>query len=152
MGKRLAVGGGIAALVAAAGLGGMAIAGDGDSRQAGPREVAAPMTATKEGPVTRAGAGGTIQTFYLTNEVIPDEGEDLVSGPRCPRKAGDAIGGGAATDGGIDLVYLSQANPQTLETSARAYYVGIEDVSDENGPSAGAIIEIQCAKGIRVEK
>ena len=55
MKKRMIVGGGIAALIVAAGFGGMAIAGDGDEREAGPRIVAEPMTATKAGPVTRAG-------------------------------------------------------------------------------------------------
>ena len=152
MRKRLIVGGGISVLIAAGGLGGVAIGGNGDARDAGPREVAEPMTAAKAGPVTRAG-GATIQTFYLPQQVVPDETDpDPVVPVRCPRKAGGAIGGGAATDVGIDLIYLSQANPETLETSARTYYVGVEDVSDENGPGAGAIVEVHCAKGIDVKK
>ena len=109
------VGSGMAALIAAAGFGGMAIAGDGDEREAGPRILAEPMTAKKAGPVMRAG-GAKIQTFYLSQAVDPPENSGTVVGPKCPNNAGNAIGGGAATDQGIVVSYLSQIRPSNGET------------------------------------
>ena len=149
MRKRVVVGAGVIA-AAAATWAGIAIAGDDNARDLDGRSVAEPMTATKEGPVTRAGRNGTIQTFYLRDEVVPEEGGDAVVGPRCPRREGEAIGGGAATRQGVDLVYLSQLNPETLESSPRVYYVGVEDVDAD--PGAGAFVEVHCAKGIAVRK
>jgi hypothetical protein len=150
MGKRAIIGGGIAAVVAAAGFGGMAIAGDNGEREAGPRVVAEPMAATKAGPVTRAGGGAKIQTFYLQNEVVPAEGEGTVAGPKCPKGEGSAIGGGAATAEGIVVSYLSQIRPSNGTRSDRVYWVGVDDNAGDVG--AGAIIEVHCAKGIGVKK
>lgn len=150
--KRLIVGAGIATVATAAMLGGMAIAGGDSSRELERTVVAGPAPAMKAGPVVRAGAGGgkTIQTFYVADLLVPPDGEGVVIGPRCPRNAGDAIGGGASTDIGIDLSYLSQLNPDNLRTAPRAYYVGVDDNGGD--PGAGAIVEIQCAKGIEVKK
>jgi hypothetical protein len=151
MKKGMFVGGGVAALIVAVGFGGMAIAGDGDEREAGPRILAEPMTATKAGPVMRAG-GATIQTFYLSQAVDPPEDSGTVVGPKCPNNAGNAIGGGAATDEGIVVSYLSQIRPSNGETKGPVYWVGVDDNSTTNGANADALIEVQCAKGLRVKK
>lgn len=151
MRKRLIVGGGIAALVTAATLGGMAIAGGIDERQEGPRLVAEPMVATEKGPVTRAG-GATITTLYLSDAVAPPEDEGVVTGITCPRTAGKAIGGGAATDVGIVISYLSQIRPSNGNIADRTYWIGVDDNSTTNSPTADAILEVHCAKGIRVRK
>jgi hypothetical protein len=150
MKRRTLAGGGLAALAAAAGFGGLAIAGDDGSRELAERKVAETRTATQAGPVTRAGAGKKIQTFYDPDELVPGAGDEAVVGLRCPRGEGNAIGGGAATRQGVDIVYLSQLNPETFETSPRAYYVGIEN---EDGAAAnGAFIEVYCAERIAVRK
>ena len=149
MSKRLIIGGGIAALVGAATFGGMAIAGGGDEREAGPRVVAEPMVATEQGRVTRAG-GATITTLYLRDEIVPPEGSGTVVGPKCPRSAGKAIGGGAATDEGIVVSYLSQIRPSNGDIQARTYWVGVDDNAGAVG--AGATVEVHCAKGLEVKK
>jgi hypothetical protein len=151
MSKRIIVGSGIAALFAATGFGGMAIAGDGDEREAGPRILAEPMTATKAGPVTRAGKA-TIQTFYLSEPIDPPEDSGTVVGPQCPNNAGSAIGGGAATGQGIVVSYLSQLRPSNAETKPRIYWVGVDDNSTTNDAGASALIEVHCAKGLKVKK
>ena len=149
--KRVTVAGGLAALVAAAGFGGMAIAGDGDEREAGRTIVAEPLTATKAGPVTRAG-GATIQTFYLTQPLDPPENAGTVVGAQCPRNEGKAIGGGAATSEGIVLSYLAQIRPSDGDVKDRVYWVGVDDNSSGNAADAGAFVEVHCAKGLRVRK
>jgi hypothetical protein len=151
MKKGVIVSGGVAALVVAAGFAGMAIAGDGDQREAGPRIVAEPMTATKAGPITRAG-GATISTFYLSETVDPPENGGTVVGATCPQKEGKAIGGGAATSNGIVVGYLSQIRPSNGERAAGVYWVGVDDNSTTNAADADAIIEVHCAKGLKVRK
>ena len=146
--KRLTLGCGVAVLVAGATLGGMAVAGDGNDREAGATAVAGPFEATKAGPTTRAG-GATIQTFYLPDQVVPGEGDGLVTGLDCPR--GNAISGGAATDEGIVVSYLSQLRPSQLGVSKKRYWVGVDDNSTEN-EGAGAYLEVHCARGLRVKK
>ena len=130
----------------------MAIAGGGDSRDLERAIVAKPVATEKAGPAVRGAAGQVIQTFYVQNKVVPESRDDPVFGPRCPRNAGSAIDGGAATEQGIDLIYMSQLSPSNLESSPRTYYVGIEDVSNANSANAGAFLEVQCAKGITVRK
>ena len=152
MKKGMFIGGGVAALIAAAGFGGMAIAGDGDQREAGPRIVAEPMVATQKGPVTRAGNGVKITTFYVTQPVDPPENSGTVIGPQCPSKEGNAIGGGASTSQGIVISYLSQLRPSNQEIKSRVYWVGVDDNSTTNDPGANAIVEVHCAKGIKVDK
>jgi hypothetical protein len=149
MKKRLIAGGGVAALAAAAGFGAVAIAGDDGEREAGPRVLAEPMVATERGPVTRAG-GATITTLYVQDEVVPPEGSGKVVGAKCPRSAGRAIGGGAATDEGIVVSYLSQIRPSNGDVDARTYWVGVDD--NAGAPGAGAVAEVHCAKGLRVRK
>ncbi len=151
MSRRIIVGSGIAALIAAAGFGGMAIAGDGDEREAGPRILAEPMTATKAGPVTRSGEA-KIQTFYLSEPIDPPENSGTVVGPQCPNNAGSAIGGGAATGQGIVVSYLSQIRPSNATIKDRIYWVGVDDNSATNEADAGALIEVHCAKGLKVKK
>jgi hypothetical protein len=151
MKKGAFIGGGVAALIVAAGFGGMAVAGDGDQREAGPRILAKPMTATKEGPITRSG-GATIQTFYISQPVDPPENAGTVVGPKCPKNAGNAIGGGAATGNGIVVSYLSQIRPSNGETKGPVYWVGVDDNSATNDTDASALIEVHCAKGLKVEK
>lgn len=150
MRKRLIACAGVAAVTAGAAFGGLAIAGGDNSRELERTVVAKPITAKKAGPVVRAGGGATIQTFYIRNEVVPPDGQGIVAAIRCPKNAGNAIGGGAATEIGIDLSYLSQRNPETLRSSPRAYYVGVDDNGGADG--AGALVEVQCAKGLRVKK
>src|SRR5688500_783778 len=150
MSKRSAMGGVLATLAAAvASFGAVAIAGGGEGREAGPRIVAEPMLATEQGPVTRAG-DATITTLYLQNEIVPPEGSGTVVGPTCPRRAGKAIGGGAATDEGIVVSYLSQIRPSNGDIRERTYWVGVDDNAGAVG--AGATIEVHCAKGLEVKK
>jgi hypothetical protein len=151
MKKRMTVGAGMAVAIAAAGFGGMAIAGGDDERKAGPRHVAEPMVATEKGSAMRAG-GATITTLYLNETVDPPENEGVVSGVSCPRRFGKAIGGGAATDQGIVVSYLSQIRPSNGNIAGRTYWIGVDDNSTTNGDTADATIEVHCAKGLRVEK
>jgi hypothetical protein len=151
MKKRMTVGAGMAAVIAAAGFGGMAIAGVGDERMEGPREIAEPMVATEKGSAMRAG-GATITTLYLNDTVDPPEDEGIVSGVSCPRRFGKAIGGGAATDEGIVVSYLSQIRPSNGNIAGRTYWIGVDDNSTTNGATADATIEVHCAKGLKVRK
>jgi hypothetical protein len=147
MKKQMIVGAAIMALTAGAAMGGIAIAGGGTEREAGPRVVAEPLTATEKGPATRAG-GATIQTYYLEERVVPDDGQGIVTGLSCPK--GNAIGGGAATSEGIVVSYLSQLRPSNFNVSRRTYWVGVDD--NAGGAGAGATLEVHCAKGIDVKK
>lgn len=152
MKKGMLVGGGLVALVAAAGFGGMAIAGGDGEREAGPRVVAEPMVAARKGPATRAG-GAKITTFYLGSAVVPPEGAGTVVGPRCPDREGKAIGGGAATEEGIVVSYLSQIRPNNGNRLGDTYWVGVDDNSaDPQNAGNGAIVEVHCAKGLKVRK
>jgi hypothetical protein len=150
MKRRIVVGGMIAALIGAAGYGGMAIAGSGSDREAARTVVAEPITATRKGPVVRK-AGAKITTLYVAQPVNPPEDGGTVIGARCPKKFGKAIGGGAATSKGIVISYLSQI-PINGDPKDRVYFVGVDDNSTENEANAGAVIEVHCAKGIKVAK
>ena len=147
MKKRVLVGAGIATLIVGGVTGGLAIAGGGTEREAGPRVVAEPLTATKKGPATRAG-GATIQTYYLEDPVVPGEDQGVVTGLTCPK--GNAIGGGAATSVGVVVSYLSQLRPSNFNVSKKTYWVGVDNVTGAAG--AGATLEVHCAKGIDVKK
>lgn len=147
MKKWMLVGAGIATLIAGAAMGGMAIAGGGTEREAGPRVVAEALTATEKGPATRA-RGATIQTYYLEDRVVPADGQGIVTGLSCPK--GNAIGGGAATSEGIVISYLSQLRPSNFNVSRKTYWIGVDDNAGEAG--AGATLEVHCAKGIDVKK
>jgi hypothetical protein len=84
--------------------------------------------------------------------VVPDEGGGTVIGPRCPDNEGRAIGGGAATEEGIILSYLSQLRPNG-DRKGDTYWVGVDDnSSDVENAGNGAIIEVHCAKGLKVDK
>jgi hypothetical protein len=152
MRRRIAAGVGIAVLAVAAGFGGMAVAGDNGEREAGPRVVAEPLTASESGPALRAGGGPKIRTFYLPQAVDPPEDGGQVAGAKCPKGEGSAIGGGAATSEGIVVSYLSQIRPSNGDRADRVYWIGVDDNSAENPDTASAIIEVHCAKGIKVQK
>ena len=149
MKKRMMVSAGVAALVAGAGFGAMAVAGGDNEREAARVVTAEPSKNLRAGPSRRAG-GSEIQTFYLQNEVVPPEGLGEMRGLKCPRDEGNAIGGGARTDVGIVTSYLSQLSPSTGETAKRVYYVGVDD--NAGAPGAGAILEVHCAEKITVKK
>ena len=87
-----------------------------------------------------------------TSLVPPEEGGGVVQPIRCPRGAGNPIAGGARTAQGIVVAYLSRARPDNGRTPDRTYFVGIEDIDSDNDPESGALVEVQCAKGIRVRR
>jgi hypothetical protein len=152
----------VGALTGAVALGGGAFAGmtiAGPSGIGEPRELAEPAvaepvtgTAARETRARARGGRATIDFFYAADDIVPANGEGLVQPIRCPRSAGNPIGGGARTGDGIVIAYLSRANPATGNTPPRTYFVGVEDVdvSPDTNPGAGALIEVQCAKGMRV--
>jgi hypothetical protein len=146
-----------AALIGAGVLAGMSVAGSNGVGE--PRETVAPVVAK---PVTgvpvreTAARGGprrgpVIDFFYAVTPLIPPEGGGAVQPIRCPRRAGNPIGGGARTAEGIVVSYLSRANPETGATPRRTYFVGVDDNSSDPGQAGnGALIEVQCAKRLRV--
>jgi hypothetical protein len=134
---------------------GMSLAGSNELVE--PREVAAPAVLE---PVTGVQARGSerqarrrkgpvIDFFYARAPIVPPEGGGVVQPIRCPRKAGNPIAGGARTSVGIVVSYLSRANPSTTATPPRTYFVGVDDVTGD--PGAGALIEVQCARGLKVK-
>jgi hypothetical protein len=139
---------------------GIAVAGPGGIGK--PRETATPVVGK---PVTAVAArdtrargrrrSPTIDFFYSRTPIVPENGEGFVQPIRCPRGAGNPIGGGARTAEGIVIAYLSRAHPVTGRTPDRTYFVGVEDVDggdpDPNA-GAGALTEVQCAKGLRVKR
>jgi hypothetical protein len=150
-----------AALVAAGTLAGMSIAGSngvGEPRDALAPVVAKPVTGVPGRETAARGGrrrGPVIDFFYARDAVIPDDLEGLVQPIRCPRGAGQPIGGGARTGEGIVVAYLSRAHPSTGETPSRTYFVGVEDVdtgTPDPNEGAGAVVEVQCAKGMRVKR
>jgi hypothetical protein len=136
----------------------ISLAGSGEIGE--PRETAAPVIAKPITGVARRGAvergrrrGPTIDFFYSrANLVPPEEGGGVVQPIRCPRGAGNPIGGGARTAQGIVVAYLSRARPDNGRTPDRTYFVGIEDVDSDNDPESGALVEVQCAKGLTVRR
>jgi hypothetical protein len=128
--------------------------GIGEPREVGEPVVAKPVTGVPARGAEARGGGKrrrpTIDFFYSRTPLIPTATES-VQPIRCPRGAGQPIGGGARTAIGIVVAYLSRANPQTGATPPRTYFVGVEDVSETNDPEAGAFVEVQCAKGMRVK-
>lgn len=154
----------VAVALGAATVGGGALAGvslAGADGGGAPRDVTTPVVGK---PVTAVAARGTygrgrrrgptINFFYSRMPIVPENGGGFVQPIRCPRGAGQPIGGGARTAKGIVIAYLSRANPVTGNTPDRTYFVGVEDVDVEpdTNPEAGALAEIQCAKGMRVRR
>lgn len=150
MKRKLALGAGLMAFGGIATVGGIAIAGTESDRELERTVVAEPITATEPGPITRGKNTPVIQTFYAQDLVTPPEGGGVVLGLQCPKNAGGAIGGGAATQEGIVVSYLSQLNPDDLTSSKRVYYIGVDHNSGPQG--AGAILEVHCAKKVKVKK
>ena len=161
MRKRMMLGAAGAALLAAGALAGMTLAdpeGIGAPREVADVVVAAPVTGVAARPTDRPrGARArrprpTIDFFYARNDLVPPEQGGLVQPIRCPRRAGNPVGGGARTAQGIVISYLSRVNPATGATPSRTYFVGVDDNStlpEQEG--AGALVEVQCAKGMRVK-
>jgi hypothetical protein len=144
-----------AALIVGAGLAGMSLAGSDEltiERPAAEQAVLEPVTATERahgaGDIdSRRGRGGpVINYFYSSSPVAPG----FVQPIRCPRRAGSPIGGGARTSQLVTISYLSRAHPQTGNTPARTYFVGVDALPGAD-PEANAFIEVQCAKGVRVK-
>ena len=144
-----------AALIAGGWLAGMSLAGSDELESERPvtdKAVLEPVTATERVP----GAGDThtrvkrrkavIDFFYSSTPVAPG----FVQPIRCPRSAGNPIGGGARTSQLITISYLSRAHPTTGATPARTYFVGVDALPGAD-PAANAFIEVQCAKGLKVK-
>jgi hypothetical protein len=152
--SRMTLGGiGVGALIVGAGLAGLSLAGSSgltSERPIAEPAVLAPVTATERfagGSRQRGGRGGpAIDFFYSSTPVDPG----FVQPIRCPRRAGNPIGGGARTSQLITISYLSRANPQTGNTPKRTYFVGVDALPGAD-PEANAFIEVQCAKGLRVK-
>lgn len=138
------------ALVAAGVVTGASIAGGGSERATTEPVLAAPLFA--ERPAARASGKrrrAVIQFFYAKRATVPAEGGSIVQPVKCPKGTGQPVSGGARTAQGIDLVYLSRAHPDG-SVPVRTFFVGIEDVSDSNPPGSGALVEVACARGIKV--
>jgi hypothetical protein len=147
------------ALAGAGTFAGLTLAGPGaggESREVAEAAVAHPVTGVP-GRDAQARGGGrrgpTIDFFYAREDIVPADGGGLVQPLRCPRGAGQPIAGGARTGNGIVIAYLSRAHPTTGNTPARTYFIGVEDIdtgAPDPNPGAGALVEIQCAKGMKV--
>lgn len=154
MRKRISLGAAGVALAATTAFTAVSLAGGGaagESREAAPTVVAKAAVAREPGPVVRAGGGATIQSFYFAEPTVPPEGGGAVQGARCPRKAGNPISGGASTSEGIVISYLSRIRPGSSNTRPSTYFVGVDDNSTSNPAGSGAIIEVSCAKGLKVK-
>ncbi len=122
----------------------------GEKREVVERVAVERVTASERGPVVRSGRRGPKITFFFSpTPLVPAEGGGRLVKVRCPDGEGVAIDGGARTSQGIVLSYLSKGSPSG-RSSEKSYYVGIDDNSPSNDPGAGAFVEVQCAKGIRV--
>jgi hypothetical protein len=147
-------GGAVVATVAFAGMSLARPDGAGEAREVAEPVVAKPVTGVPARGAQARGGGRrrpTIDFFYARNDTVPpEEGGGIVQAIRCPRGAGKPIGGGARTAVGIVIAYLSRAHPQSGNTPPRTYFVGIEDVEGDNPAGSGALVEVQCAKGMRV--
>jgi hypothetical protein len=150
----LAVAGTGVALVSGVSAFAFAIGDDGfpgQARQAADeRIVAQPLTAREKGSVLSKGAGGpTIATYFAQQATIVPADDYVLQEIRCPRRAGEAIDGGARTSEGIVISYLSKGSPDG-DVNDRSYYVGLDDNSATNPGDAGGFVEVVCAKGIAV--
>ncbi len=152
MRKKFLIGAGAAALLAG-GAGGLAIAGGGfpgEKRLVAERVEVESIVARDKGPVLRGSKGGPkISFFFARTATVPEEGSGRLVEIKCPRNEGAAINGGARTSEGIVLGYLSKGSPEG-DLSARTFYVGVDDASSTNEVGAGAFVEVQCAKGIKL--
>ncbi len=138
-------------LVAGAGAFALAEGGfPGDARTVAERVEVGPVVARDEGPVVKGTrAKPTIATYFAQSPTVPPEGGGSVVEIKCPPNTGTAIAGGARTSVGIVLSYLSKGSPQG-DSSKRSYYVGVDDNSGTNAAGAGGLVEVQCAKDIKV--
>jgi hypothetical protein len=158
MSKRFLLALGAAALMIAAAFAGMSIAGASSDEAARHVTQLKTMTAVPNAPGTAArptrkakGKKATVQTFYAPQAVVPNEGEGIVVGLKCPKGKGEPIGGGASTNTGIVISWLARVGLNG-KTKARTYFIGVDDNSDEPGQAgAGALLEVQCAKNFAVK-
>jgi len=141
----------IGAALIAGGVAGMSLAGSDEltiERPVAEDAVLEPVTATERLPGAReirSRRGPVIDYFYSSSPVAPG----FVQPIRCPRRAGNPIGGGARTSQLITISYLSRAHPQTGNTPPRTYFVGVDALPGAD-PEANAFIEVQCVKGVKV--
>lgn len=154
------LGGGTIAVALLAGgvLAGTTIAGnDGEPQATGEVAVAEPIVAAPVAREAAAAAKGkrkkkpTVRYFQASVATVPPEGGGVVQPITCPPGQGEPIAAGAQTTIGLVINYLSRINPETQELPPQTYFVGVEDVSDTNQPGSGALVEVQCAKNIRVD-
>ena len=145
---------GVAALLAT-GAGAFAIAQDGfpgEERTVAERIHVGPVVAREPGPVVKGTrTRPTIATYFAQSATVPPEGGGSVVEVKCPPNTGTAIAGGARTSVGIVLSYLSKGSPGG-NSSKRGYFVGVDDNSSTNAAGAGGLVEVQCAKDIRVPR
>jgi hypothetical protein len=85
-----------------------------------------------------------IQNFFAKPVEVTD---DVIVEIKCPKGQGAAIGGGARTDPGLVLNWLSKAGNDGA-TPKRSWFVGVEEAGPTEGPRVFA--EVQCAKRITV--
>jgi hypothetical protein len=162
MSARKIIGGGVVAAALAAGgvVAGTSIAGnDGAPQTTGAVIVAEPIVAqpAKREPTSSAARKKkrkkpTVRYFQASAATIPPEGGGIVQPITCPPGQGEPIAAGAQTTVGLVVNYLSRIHPQTQELPPQTYFVGVEDISSApEQAGSGAIVEVQCAKNIKVD-
>jgi hypothetical protein len=151
--------GAIAAVLVAGGLwAGTSIAGnDGEPQASGKVLIAEPIVAQPAQRQAGTGAKGKkrkrpiVRYFQAAVATVPPEGQGIVQPISCPPGQGEPIAAGAQTTVGLVINYLSRINPETQELPPQTYYVGVEDISDSNQAGSGALVEVQCAKNVKVD-
>jgi hypothetical protein len=158
--RKIFGGGAIAAILVAGGLwAGTSIAGnDGEPQASGEVLMAEPIVAEPaKGQAGTAAKGKkkkkkpTVRYFQAAVATVPPEGQGIVQPISCPPGQGEPIAAGAQTTVGLVINYLSRINPETQELPPQTYYVGVEDISNSNQAGSGALVEVQCAKNVKVD-
>ena len=123
------------------------------------RAVAAPVVAAPVTGVAAAGGAARGRPTRTDDRLLLRGQRHRAAGRGRRRRPADPMParrrqpdrGGARTAEGVVIAYLSRANPENGNTPPRTYYVGIEDVDSGNPAGSGALVEVQCGKGMRVE-
>ncbi len=151
--------------LALAGAGGFAAAGIAGGDQTGAERTVLPtvdavgsaeagVSVRASRPAARARRRAKtplIQHFYAPQPLVPPDDSGRVQGLRCPGGF-QPIGGAAQTSIGIVLSYLSRRNPVNGRRPNRTYFIGVDDITDSNLPGSGAVVEVICAKNLRVKR